>query len=63
MVPTFTWTRSMREAPAFTRQHRHGYAAGIHRDLPTGTVRPASELTGPPRAPATHCTPARIRQV
>jgi hypothetical protein len=23
--------------PALPRQHRHGYAAGLHRDLPTGT--------------------------
>ena len=31
--------------PAIPRQHRHGYAAGIHCGLPTGETLPASELT------------------
>src|SRR5213079_2039019 len=29
--------------PALPRQHRHGYAAGIHRGLPTGIEIPASK--------------------
>ena len=32
--------------PALPRQHRHGYAAGLHRDLPTGT--PSQLRSQPP---------------
>src|SRR3954462_12097903 len=33
--------------PAMPLQHRHGYAAGIHRGLPTGDInRPRSSPTG-----------------
>ena len=34
--------------PALPRQHRHGYAAGLHRDLPTGTP---SRLRSQPPTP------------
>ena len=41
--------------PALPRQHRHGYAAGLHRDLPTGT--PSQLRSQPPPAGMTvHCT-------
>ncbi|EDX21281.1 hypothetical protein SSAG_01072 [Streptomyces sp. Mg1] len=36
--------------PALLRQHRHAYAAGFQRGLPTGTGNPASELTRPMKA-------------
>jgi hypothetical protein len=28
-------------------RHRHGYAAGFHRDLPAGDIKPAQEFPGP----------------
>ena len=41
--------------PALPRQHRHGYAAGLHRDLPTGT--PSRFGVGhPPAGMTIHCT-------
>ncbi|MDH6708785.1 hypothetical protein P3T27_005531 [Kitasatospora sp. MAA19] len=49
--------------PLLPRQHRHAYAADLQRGLPTGSWRPASELTTPAEQVATHCTPAHILQV
>jgi hypothetical protein len=39
MVPAFT-KESINQVgnPALSRQHRHAYAAGFHRGLPTGTI-------------------------
>ncbi len=48
--------------PAMPLQHRHGYAADLHRGLPAGDIAPAKEFPAPPRAGA-RCNPAPIRQV
>ncbi len=39
--------RSVREAPSSTRQHRHGYAAGRHRGLPTAGTKRLRSRTHP----------------
>ena len=42
-------------------QHRHGYAAGLHRGLPTGDI---TQPGVPPNVTAgARCNPAQIRQV
>ena len=38
--------------PAMPLQHRHGYAAGLHRGLPAGDIDPAKEF---PARPACGC--------
>ena len=57
MVPVFT-KKSIDRAwhPAFPRQHRHGYAAGLHRDLPTSTP---SQLRSQPTHTGWPCTAPR----
>ena len=45
--------------PALPRQHRHAYAAGFQRGLPTGIERPASE--SPPRGGVRCTRPASSR--
>ena len=45
--------------PALPRQHRHAYAAGLQRGLPTGIERPASE--SPPRGGVRCTRPASSR--
>ena len=62
MVPTFTWNRSTGEVPSFALQHRHGYAADLHRGLRTGDINP------PTSSPSTEAEgvrryPAQIRQI
>jgi hypothetical protein len=51
MVPTLTWIIRWGRRPPLPRQHRHAYAAGINRGLPTGPVQSASELAVPPVRP------------
>jgi hypothetical protein len=41
--------------------HRHDYAAGIHRGLPTGDIEPVQEF--PAVLARARGSPARIRQV
>ena len=50
-------------AQLFPLQHRHGYAAAIHRGLTTGCIRPASESTAANLTAGVRCAPALIRQV
>src|SRR3954466_15883768 len=47
--------------PALPRQHRHTYAAGIQRGLPTSIERPASKSPPTRRRRALH--PAHILQI
>lgn len=47
--------------PVLPRQHRHAYAAVLHRGLPTGIERPASESPSP--GDGVRCVPAHICQV
>jgi hypothetical protein len=42
--------------------HRHDYAAGLHRGLPTGDINRPKELPAQPWA-GTRGGPAHIRQV
>ena len=45
-------------------QHRHGYAADLHRGLPHRRHHPAKEFPEPRHSRAgAHCNPAQIRQV
>jgi len=44
MVPTFTVIRCRVRRPALPRRFRHGYAAVLHRGLPTGKINPAQEF-------------------
>jgi len=53
VVPTFTAFRSSGEAPL---RHRHGYAAVLHRGLPTGKINPIQEFP-PTRAVRTATQP------
>ena len=43
-------------------RHRHGYAAGIHRSLRTGDMKPVQEFPEHTGSGARRC-PAHIRQV
>ena len=44
MVPTFTVIRCRVRRPALPLRYRHGYAAVLHRGLPTGKINPAQEF-------------------
>ena len=44
MVPTFTVIRCLVRRPALPLRYRHGYAAVLHRGLPTGKINPAQEF-------------------
>ena len=42
-------------------QHRHGYAADLHRGLPTDDIN--QPRSSPHRSADAHCSPAQIRQI
>ncbi|MDP9344996.1 MAG: hypothetical protein M3P44_04615 [Actinomycetota bacterium] len=41
--------------------HRHDYAAGLHRGLPTGDINRSKEF--PDTKSGAHSSPAHIRQI
>jgi len=47
----------------YSRSIANGYAADLHRGLPTGYLKPASELTPTTSMAVTHCTPSHIHQI
>ena len=47
--------------PALPRQHRHGYAAGLHRDLPAGTPSQLRSQPPPQGWPRTASRPVSAR--
>jgi hypothetical protein len=56
-----SWTVRRDRRPAMPLQHRHGYAAGIHRGLRAGDI--TQPQSSPPQHASARCNPALIRQV
>ena len=63
MVPTFTVIRYRLRRPALPLRYRHGYAAVLHRGLPTGKINPDQEFPTRNGGAGTHRNPAQIHRV
>jgi hypothetical protein len=45
------------------QRHRHGYAADLHRGLPTDRKKPAQEFPTATKTAGTHRIPAHIHRI